>query len=137
MSNITTSSILPSAAVVCAENISLLYLLHSVPALPSHNPIPSVQVNQEGYTLTLMRERSLAGTLAFLSNLKDGPEHIPAVCVQEDPNSASLSVLLAVNQAKLGDGQKVLQELKLGFEQVFALLSKVSDGGEWITSRIF
>lgn len=29
-----------------------------------------------GYTLPLKKERSLAGILAFLSNIKDDPEHI-------------------------------------------------------------
>jgi hypothetical protein len=66
--------------------------------------------------------------LAFLSNLKDGPEHIPAICVQEGPESAFLNVLLAVNKARPGDGTEVLQNLKLGFERIFALLSRVLDG---------
>ncbi len=119
---------IPPSAVACAEKIALLYLLHSVPDLPSRNPIDRLPVRQDGYTLSLLRERSLVGTLAFLSNLKDGPEHIPAVCVQEDPKSASLSVLLAVNKARPGDGTEVLQNLKLGFEGIFALLFLVSDG---------
>ena len=97
----------PSLAVACAENIALLYLLHSVPAPPSHNPIDSLPIRQNGYTLSFLRERSLAGTLAFLSNLKDGPDHIPAVCIEEGPDSAFLNVLLAVNKAKPGDGKEV------------------------------
>ena len=124
----------PSLAVTCAENIALLYLLHSVPDPPSHNPIDRLPVRQEGYTPSLLRERSLAGTLAFLSNPKDGPDHIPAVCVEEGPESAFLSVLLAVNEARLGDGKEVLQNLKSGFERIFALLSRVSDG-EWPMSH--
>jgi hypothetical protein len=121
-------STLPSTAVTCAENIALLYLLHSVPDRPSRNPIDYFPTHQNGYTLSLQRERSLVGTLAFLSNLKDGPDHIPAVCVQEGPKSAFLSVLLAVNKARPGDGKEVLQNLKLGFERIFALLSQVIDG---------
>jgi hypothetical protein len=118
----------PLPAVTCAENIALLYLLHSVPAPPSHNPIDSLPIRQNGYTLSFIRERSLAGTLAFLSSLKDGPDHIPAVCVEQDPASASLNVLVAVNKARPGDGKGVLRTLKLGFEGIFALLSEVSDG---------
>ncbi|KAH8585628.1 hypothetical protein B0O99DRAFT_657209 [Bisporella sp. PMI_857] len=119
----------PLPLVICAENIALLYLLHSVPALPSHNPIDSLPSFQKGYTLSFLRERDLASTLAFLSNLKDGPDHIPAVCVEEDPDSAFLNVLIAVNKAKPGDGKEVLQNLMLGFERIFALLSRVSDDG--------
>jgi hypothetical protein len=118
----------PSLAVLCAENIALLYLLHSVPAPPSHNPIDTLPIRQKGYTLSFPQERSLAGTLAFLSNLKDGPDHIPAVCVEEDPDSALLNVLLTVNKATPGDNKEVLQILKLGFERIFVLLSQVSDG---------
>ena len=118
----------PPLVVTRAENIALLYLLHSVPAPPSRNPIESLPIRQKGYKLSFLRERSLAGTLAFLSNLKDGPDHIPAVCVEEDPDSVSLNVLVAVNKAKPGDGKEVLQNLRLGFERIFALLSEVSDG---------
>ncbi|TVY28202.1 hypothetical protein LHYA1_G003353 [Lachnellula hyalina] len=118
----------PSPAVTCAENIALLYLLHSVPDPPSRNSIDRLPIHQNGYTLSLLQERRLAGMLAFLSNLKDGPEHIPAVCVQEGPQSAFLNVLLAVNKARPGDGEGVLQNLKLGFERIFTLLSRVSDG---------
>jgi len=129
-----TPNTLPSLAATCAENIALLYLLHSVPASPSHNPIGRLPLHQKGYTLSFLRERSLAGTLAFLSNLKDGPEHIPAVCVEEGPNSAFLNVLLAVNKARPSDGKEVLQNLKLGFEKIFTLLSRVSEG-EWPMSH--
>lgn len=127
MSSIITPNTLSSAAAVCAENIALLYLLHSVPTLPFHSQIARLQAQQRDYTLSLMRERSLAGTLAFLSNLKDGPEHIPAVCIEEDPDSAFSSVLLAVNKTKPSDGKEALQDLKSGFEKIFALLSQVSD----------
>jgi hypothetical protein len=125
-----TTSTPPSPAVTCAENIALLHLLHSVPDQPSHNPIDRLPIRQNGYTLSILQERSLVGTLAFLSNLKDGPEHIPAVCVREGPESAFLSVLLAVNKDTPSDGEGVLQNLKLGFERIFALLSRVSDG-QW------
>lgn len=120
-------STLPLPAVTCAENIALLYLLHSVPDPRSRNSIDSLPIRQNGYTLSLLQERSLAGTLAFLSSLKDGPEHIPAVCIQEDPQSAFLTVLLAVNKARPADGKGVLKTLKLGFERIFALLSQVLD----------
>jgi len=115
-------------AVICAENIALLHLLHSVPAQPSHNPVDTLPFRQKGYTLSFEREQSLTSTLAFLSKLKDGPEYIPTVCVEEDPDSGFLNVLIAVNKARPGDGKEVLQNLNSGFERIFRLLSLVSDG---------
>lgn len=123
------SNNLLSPAIICAESIALLHLLHSVPTLPSSNSTDNLLLHQEGYTLSFARERSLVGTLAFLSNTKDDPNHIPALCVKEDPESSCLSVMLAVNRAKWNDGNQVLQELKLGFERIFVILSEVSNGG--------
>jgi hypothetical protein len=117
----------PLLAVPCTENIALLYLLYSVPAPPTYNPIDSLPIRQKGYILSFLQEQSLAGMLVFLSNLKDSPDHIPAVCVEEDPDSAFLNVLLAVNKARPGNSKEVLQNLKLGFERIFVLLSQVSD----------
>jgi hypothetical protein len=128
-----TTSSPPPLAITCAENIALLHLLHSVPVPPSHNPVDRFPIQRKGYTLSFERERSLTGTLAFLSNLKDGPDHIPAVCVQENPKSAFLNVLLAVNKSKPSDGKQVLQNIKLEFERIFALLSRVPDG-KWFMS---
>ncbi|XMA13652.1 hypothetical protein WAI453_006443 [Rhynchosporium graminicola] len=130
-----TPATLPPSTAICAENIALLFLLHPVPDLPSRNPIDRFPIRQSGYTLSLPRERSLAGTLAFLSSLKDGPEHIPAVCVQEKPDSRSLDVLVAVNKARANDGKEVLQGIKTGFERIFVLLSRVSDGSDLAVSE--
>jgi hypothetical protein len=122
----------PIPAVTCAENIALLHLLHSVPAPPSANPRNHLPIRDKGYALDSERERGLTGTLAFLSNITDDPNHIPAVCVEEDPNSVSLNVLLAVNRVKHqeNDGNQVLRELEQGFERIFTVLSHVSDGGK-------
>lgn len=68
------------------------------------------------------------GILAFLSSLKDGPDHIPAVCVQEDIGNRSLRVLLAVNKRTYLDGNKVLDSIKEGFEPIFSVLRQISDG---------
>lgn len=124
----TSSTNLLHHAIARAESIALLYLLHPVPTPPSSNR-PSHLPLHQGYTLPLTRERDLAGTLAFLSNTKDDPDHIPALCVKEDPESSSLSVLLAVNKGKPADGNGVLQELKQSFERIYAILSQVSDRG--------
>jgi hypothetical protein len=121
-----SSTDFPHPAIARAESIALLYLLHSVPTLPSSNRSDHLPFRQ-GYTLPFTKERNLASTLAFLSSTKDGPDHIPAVCVKEEPESSSISVLLAVNKGKPSDGNGVLQELKQSFERIYAILSQVSD----------
>lgn len=118
----------PHPAIACAESIALLYLLHSVPTPPSSNRLDHLPRHREGYALSFTRERSLVGLLAFLSNTKDDRDHIPAVCIREDLEPSSLSILLAVNSGKPGDGNVVLQELKRGFERIYTVLSQVSDG---------
>jgi hypothetical protein len=127
VSNSMTPNALNSPAVTCAESIALLHLLHSVAAPPSRNSIDRLRIREKGYTLSFQQERSLAGTLAFLSNLKDGPDHIPAICIEQNPDPAFLNVLLAVNGAGPGAGKEVLHSLKLGFERIFALLSQMSN----------
>jgi hypothetical protein len=114
-------------AITCAESIALLHLLHSVPAQPSSNPIDHLPIRRKGYALSFERERSLASTLAYLSSVKDDPDHIPAVCVEESPNSAFLTVLLAINKTHQDDGDQVLQKLKQSFERIFAVLSRLSN----------
>ena len=116
-------------AATCAENIAFLHLLHSVPVLPSRTQSDNFPAQQQrNYTLSFAQERGLTGTLAFLASLKDGPEHIPAVSVEEDNNLKSLNVLIAVNKSAPSDGNGVLQDLKQGFESIFAILAKVSHG---------
>jgi hypothetical protein len=124
-----TPNNLLSPTIACAESIALLHLLHSVPTRPSSNPIDDLPLHQDGYTLSFIREQNLVGTLAFLSNTTDDPNHIPALCVKEEPDSLSLSVLLAVNKTNWNDGNQVLQRLKQGFERIFAILSDLSKGG--------
>jgi hypothetical protein len=117
----------PAPEIARAESIALLHLLHPVPALPSRNSINSEQIRLGCYTLSFETELRLAGTLAFLSSITDDPDYIPALCVEEDPQSASLNVLLSVNKANQNDGNEVLQPIKQGFEQIFAVLSRLLD----------
>ncbi|RGP62435.1 heterokaryon incompatibility [Fusarium sporotrichioides] len=56
-------------SIVCAENISLLFLLHSFPSVPKATPIRKDQTNEAGYSLPFEKERELASTLAFLSTV--------------------------------------------------------------------
>ncbi|KAI1400694.1 hypothetical protein F4819DRAFT_487385 [Hypoxylon fuscum] len=124
-------------AVVCAESIAALHLLHSIPAQPSSNPVTEIQSRSVGYTLPFEKERSLVGTLAFLAYTKDDINYIPAICVEEGAEAAYLNVLLAVNKATQDDGQKVLKELKEGFGEIFSLLSRADDSSVRIENIVF
>ena len=114
---------------ICAEYISLLYLLHPVPALPSRNALETQPHREQGYILSLIEERRVTEALAFLSNDKADVNHIPALCVEQDPELSSLNVLLTVNRLGPQSGSQILQRLKLGFNEIFVLLSNVSQGG--------
>ncbi|TGO44494.1 hypothetical protein BCON_0509g00010 [Botryotinia convoluta] len=125
-------------AITCAENIALLSLLHRVPVPPSLNPISNLSVRHKRYTLSFERERSLASVLAFLSSISDNPNHITAVCVEEDHETMSLNVLLAINKDRQNDNSQIQEELKQGFERIFAGLAQVSDDGNPdVEDRVF
>ncbi|EME89671.1 uncharacterized protein MYCFIDRAFT_127117, partial [Pseudocercospora fijiensis CIRAD86] len=115
-------------SVICAENIALLHLLHQVPSRPLGNGVELKSQSYPGYSLPFETERLLASALAFLAGTKDGPDHIPAVCLKEVPTSRSLHVLIAVNKAKWADGELVLGELAKGFQGIFHSLSSATDG---------
>lgn len=69
--------------------------------------------------------------LAFLAKSKDGWDHIPAVCVNQD-QSGTLNVILAVNKKTYADGDVILQNLKTSFEQVFKILHDAKYGWSFI-----
>ncbi|KAF1912148.1 hypothetical protein BDU57DRAFT_459713 [Ampelomyces quisqualis] len=115
------------SGVICAENIALLHLLHSVPDQPSRNEVGhQPHLRNKEYSLSFDQEKTLASTLAFLSNTKNDTNHIPALCVEEDPASGSLDVVLAVNKTKWEDGNEVLRDLRQRLEKIFFILSEVS-----------
>jgi hypothetical protein len=124
------------SAVVCAENVALLYLLHSVPISPSCNKIIKPQSLKGSYSLSFDQERDLASTLAFLSNTKDDSNHVPALCIEEIPKLATLKVVLAVNKTKWEDGNEALQNLKQSLEKIFTILSEISEGMSYKVLRI-
>jgi hypothetical protein len=121
-----------TVSIICAEDIALLHFLHSVPALPSSNSAPRPPIAREGYSLSFEQERSLADTLAFLSSTKDDPSYVPAVCVEEKPELTLINVLIAVNKGKPSDGNKTLENVRKGFEVLFAVLSRVSNGESYV-----
>ncbi|KAF7589642.1 hypothetical protein BBP40_004015 [Aspergillus hancockii] len=115
-------------SISCAENVALLSLLHSVsstsplqviPTAPSSKIPEHIPAGRE-YELPVDKERSLVGTLSFLAQTEKDPNHVPAVCVEQDIDS--LKVLIAVNKSKWSDGNSILHALEERFNMIFAIL---------------
>lgn len=116
-------------AITCAENIALLYFLHkhpkaafATPLLPFKNKTSSEIHQRVGYTLPLRLENSLAAVLAYLAHTDDDPNHIPAACIQELPETGTLRLLLAVNRENSTSAREYISNVKNRFEDIFALL---------------
>ncbi|KAK0616702.1 hypothetical protein B0T14DRAFT_251330 [Immersiella caudata] len=125
-------------AVACGESIALLSLLHSVPVPPSKNHWDPANTTRGGYTLPFKRERRLVGILGFLSSISDDPDHVTAVCVEENSHGESLDVLLAINRGKPGGLTQVSRKLEEGFGQIFReLFQSVEDRGRTVEERVF
>lgn len=121
-----------AAAIACAENIAVLHLLHSEASSrfstlssPFSNPVEDYHSQRAGYTLPFDKEKSLVGILAFLAHPNDDPNTIPAVCIEENPGAKGIKVLLSVNKASADDGKQILDDLKLRFNGIFALMDQV------------
>jgi hypothetical protein len=114
--------------VLCAENISLLFLLHSVPSVPKATPLGGDQIGEAGYSLPFEKERGLASTLAFLSCIREDPNRIPALCIESVSGSCSLKVHIAVNKSSFLDGNIDLLEMDRALRKILAPLSNYSNG---------
>ncbi|KAI0536840.1 hypothetical protein GGR58DRAFT_374799 [Xylaria digitata] len=125
-------------AVTCTENIAMLHLLHSIPSQPFSNPKSGIQTREAGYSLPFDEERSLATTIAFLSQIRHDTEHIPAVCLQEIPEEDSLKVLLAINRADTSiKGRHYASQIKSGFDGIAATLQGANDQSRNIERTVF
>jgi hypothetical protein len=124
-------------SITCAEHISFLYLLHSVPNQPSHNSLEAQKHGTQGYALSIEEERRLAEALAFLANDSKDNHHIPAICVELCLAKPSPNVWLAVNRLSWQSGFQSLRRLKDGFDIVFATLRNISKGqSTFLTFRL-
>ncbi|KAL2802209.1 hypothetical protein BJX63DRAFT_426236 [Aspergillus granulosus] len=112
--------------IVCAENIAISHLLRNVPAPPSSNRTHCPPALRRRSTLSFDTERKLAGALAFITHSKDDAEHIPALCLEENPESGILNVIFAVNKASYNDGEDAIRCIKQGFQRIFAILATIS-----------
>ncbi|TQV90529.1 hypothetical protein IF1G_10852 [Cordyceps javanica] len=112
--------------IACAEAIAFMHLLHAVPTEPFINPQQQqAQSDPSAYSLPFDKERDLVSTLAFLSNVGEDPNHVPALCMHEKPEMGESEVIITVNQARYGDGLSTLKDIKEGFKSIFDSLSRV------------
>jgi hypothetical protein len=63
-----------------------------------------------------------------LAGTSDNPNHIVAVCVEENTKKDGLSVVLAINKTGPRDAEDVLDTIKLGLQGVFNKLGEVRYG---------
>ena len=117
-----------AAAVLCAENIALNYLLHEIPESPKRQPIEQFKGSKKGYILPLSKERDLVETLSFLAKTQNGPTYIPAMCVEQDLDGVAFSALLSINKETYTDGKEDLLRLCTQFESIFDVLRKSQYG---------
>ncbi|CRL26308.1 unnamed protein product [Penicillium camemberti] len=114
--------------ILCAELIVLNYLLSEFPETPSQTRTSQSTPSNKQYRLPFSIERDLVETLSFLSKTQDGPDYIPAVCVEQDQAGDHLNVLLAVNKCSWNDGDDILRSLKERFEDIFHVLCTTEYG---------
>lgn len=112
------------------EAISLLHLLHKVPARPSKN-LPSITpvFPSESYSLPLEKERSLASGLAFLCGIFLDSFSVPALYIHENVQNESLQVFVAINKKDHNDPENILQDVTQRLQRVVSRLA-VSDQGK-------
>jgi hypothetical protein len=120
----------PPSLLHCSENIALLHLLREVHDAPTRNPAVYDDNNQQedSRCLPFREERAICGVFAFFASTNDDPNIIPVVCLEEDPATASLRVLLSVNKAKPSDGHDIMIKVEKGFERIWNALSRITGG---------
>lgn len=123
--------------ILCAELIVLNYLLSEFPETPSQTRTSQSTPSNKQYRLPFSIERDLVETLSFLSKTQDGPDYIPAVCVEQDQAGDHLNVLLAVNKCSWNDGDDILRSLKERFEDIFHVLCTTEYGRMYHFTQLF
>lgn len=123
--------------ILCAELIVLNYLLSDFPETPSQTRTSQSTPSKKQYRLPFSIERDLVETLSFLSKTQDGPDYIPAVCVEQVQAGDHLKVLLAVNKCSWNDGDDILRSLKERFEDIFHVLCSTEYGRMYHFTQLF
>jgi len=81
------------------RSITLFQTLTKVPEPPKHDlPEPEVE---SAYRLSVSREKKITSNLAFLAATSDDNLNIMAVCVEEHPNKAGITVRVASNSGEV------------------------------------
>ncbi|KAI9037802.1 nucleic acid/nucleotide deaminase domain-containing protein [Aspergillus affinis] len=124
-------------ATACAEAIALSSFFYEVPASASRNTADQFSKDQKDYVLPFSKERQLTEVLAFLAKTKDGWDHIPAVCVQQNSSGTILYVILAINKTTWADGNVILQDLKMKFDGLFHILHHSNFDKSEIQKEVF
>src|SRR5436190_11949796 len=104
------------------EAISLLYKLNNTPEPPTENSIDDYirrNAASQGRLLTLVKEKQLVETFAFLASSSDDPRKVTSLCIEENPDQRGLTINLAANR---GD----LSHVKQGFENMARILERIS-----------
>ena len=78
-----------------ADNITLLGAIDDVPSEPTESVLPSVPSQDAG--LCPKREQQLADDFAFLAASTDDSSKIAAVCIEQRPLEASMTICIAFN----------------------------------------
>ncbi|KAJ5097735.1 hypothetical protein N7456_008456 [Penicillium angulare] len=118
----------PAPVIACAENIVFNSLLHEVPNPAKHTKTGRFESSDKRYILPFSKERDLVEILSFLPKTEDGPDHIPAICVEQSPNRTSLNILLAINKSSPSEGDVILENMRDGYEKIFGVLRKCQYG---------
>jgi len=105
-----------------AEYIALRSFFHQVPTPVVRNAHSHLSTSQK-YALPFLNELELTEVLAFMAKTKDGWDHIPAVCVKQNPSGTALNVILAINKKTYADGDDILRNMKRSFEEVFKIFN--------------
>lgn len=115
-------------AHICASSIAALCVLQGrvdkaiLPRPPRNVPNAWHQRTQGYETLSFHEEVRLARSMAFLAYLRDDPNCIPAVCIEQGTmveNIGGLCVRVATNT-----GVKMLEEAVLGLRGICALMAR-------------
>jgi hypothetical protein len=89
-----------------AENSTLLFCLNEYPSAPREiTYAPSTPSSD----LSIRREMQLAEDFAFISSMKDDPNGVTAVCIESDPNTAGITLRVAINT---GCPLRIVQQLQ-------------------------
>ena len=81
------------------ENITLLRTLCKIPGQPIESKV--LEGHDEGRQLSRDRERQLVDSFAFISATTDDPLRVMAICIEEHPDGAGMTICLASNTGDL------------------------------------